>query len=91
MATIPIQLNDTDLEKIDYLIQIGKYKNRSQAIKSMIQSKLEQDVLPKEWDSEKDREIRKKLISQMLQLKDIQIDITSKKSAVELVREQRDR
>ena len=30
MTTIPIQITDAELLKIDYLVRIGQYKNRSQ-------------------------------------------------------------
>lgn len=91
MATIPIQLSETDLEKIDHLILIGKYKNRSQAVKSMLQSKLEQEKVPSEWDTPADKENRQKIISQILQNKHFKIEILSIKNAVDLVRENRDR
>ena len=31
MTTIPIQITDAELLKIDYLVPIGQYKNRSQS------------------------------------------------------------
>lgn len=91
MATFPIQLNDGDLEKIDYLIRIGKYKNRSQAIKSMLQSKLEEEILHLEWDSKEKLDERQQIIQKILNNKNLNIEIISDKSAVDLVREQRDR
>jgi hypothetical protein len=91
MATIPVQLNDIDLAKLDFLIRLGKYKNRTQAIKTIIQSKLEQESFPFEWDSPSDREKRQEIIQQILQNNSLKIEIQSKKNAVELVREQRDR
>ena len=40
-----IKLNEIELQKIDRLIKIGRYKNRSQAIRSFIIDKLEDENL----------------------------------------------
>jgi metal-responsive CopG/Arc/MetJ family transcriptional regulator len=90
MTTFPIQLNDGDLEKIDHLIHLGKYKNRSQAIKSMIQSKLAEEIIPVEWDSSENKEQRQQILNKIFNNKTMNIKITSKKNAEDLVREQRD-
>jgi Arc/MetJ-type ribon-helix-helix transcriptional regulator len=92
MATIPIQLNDVDLKKIDYLVKSGRYKNRSQAIKSMIQEKLTQEVLPFEVDNPDQDELMKKILHDLREKKISGVfTIDSDKSAAELISEDRDR
>ena len=47
MATIPIQLNDTDLQKIDYLVKIGRYKTLERAFgKDGVPALLVEQALP---------------------------------------------
>ena len=31
MTTVSVKLNEDELEKIDYLVKLGRYENRSQA------------------------------------------------------------
>ncbi len=49
MKTIPVPLDDNDLKKIDYLIKIGRYKNRTQAIRNLLQEKLAEEWIIFEW------------------------------------------
>ena len=51
MTTIPIQLNEVDLGKIDYLIKIGRYKNCSQALRFLIQDRLSQETIQFEFEN----------------------------------------
>lgn len=91
MITIPIKLNELDLEKIDYLIKVGRYKNRSQAIKTMLQEKLKQELISFEEENDQDEKKRKDALAQMLKLSKLEIQFLTKKTAVELVNEERER
>ena len=91
MATIPIHLEDSDLKKIDYLIKTGRFKNRSQVIKIMLRSKLDQEGFPLEWENEDQERQRQHILQQLLPRKDIQIQWRTGKNSVEQVRESRDR
>ncbi len=91
MTTIPIQLSDIDLEKIDRLVKLGRYKNRSQAIKAMLREKLDQETIIFEWENEKDKDVQAQILKLALSKKDSILTWKSPKSAVELIREDRDR
>ena len=45
MSAIPVKLSAAIIEKIDYLVKIGKYKNRSQAIREFIAKALVEETL----------------------------------------------
>ncbi len=91
MTTIPIQLSDIDLEKIDRLVKLGRYKNRSQAIKAMLREKLDQETIIFEWENEKDKDVQAQILKLALSKKDSILTWKSPKSAEELIREDRDR
>lgn len=93
MNAIPIKLSSSVIEKIDYLIKIGKYKNRSQAIREFISRALENETL-----FEIEEEINISKITKLLDFtlhknkgKDSIIEIVTSKTAEELVAEGRER
>ena len=93
MNAIPIKLSSNVIEKIDYLIKRGKYKNRSQAIREFILRALENETL---FEIEKEINISKitKLLDFTLNTnkgKDSIIEIMTSKTAEELVAEGRER
>ncbi|MHA1520723.1 MAG: hypothetical protein ACTSRK_11120 [Promethearchaeota archaeon] len=45
MATIPIKLTKVEVSKIDYLVKLGKFKSRNQAIRSFIETSLVQESI----------------------------------------------
>ena len=61
MATIPIKLRDSDVKKIDYLVKIGKYKSRNQAIRSFINKSLEEESFLFEEENPELNSIKEKL------------------------------
>lgn len=61
MANIPIKLSDADVKKIDYLVKIGRYKSRNQAIRSLINKSLEQESFLFEEENPKFDSIKEKL------------------------------
>jgi hypothetical protein len=92
MTTIPVQFNEMELKKIDYLVQIGRYKNRNQAIKGMIHDKLSEQVLDFDFENLEEEEKRKKILEKII-AKNIPISFTisSNKTSVELIGEDRER
>ena len=93
MNAIPIKLSSNVIEKIDYLIRSGKYKNRSQAIREFISRALENETL-----FEIEEEINISKITDLVEFtlneskgKDEIIEIATSKTAIELVAEGRER
>lgn len=91
MTTIPIPIEENDLKKIDYLIKIGRYKNRTQAIKALLQEKLAQETIIFEWEKSVDAIPIKKIIDDLTKLSNFSFTIESNKSADELIGEERER
>ena len=92
MTTIPIQITDAELLKIDYLVRIGRYKNRSQAIKSMLQDKLTTELILFEDENDDEETLCQNIITELDKRNHEPIFmINSKKSSAELISEDRDR
>jgi len=89
MATIPIKLNKVEVSKIDYLVRLGKYKSRNQAIRSFIEKSLIQESINLE-DENLDIE---KIKNTLYQLWDLQtafnLTTESNKSLVDMVSQDR--
>ena len=90
-TTIPVPLNDNDLKKIDYLVKIGRYKNRTQAIRALLREKLAQQTIILKGEKTVDENSIKNIISELSNLPEFSFTIKSSKSAVELVGEERER
>ena len=90
MATLPIKLKKSLIEKIDYLVKIGRYPNRSAAIRDILEERLADENYFYE-NSLINRDKIDKAVQNLLKLKDFQIILTSEKSATELVSEGRER
>lgn len=90
MSTFPVKLKKELIEKIDYLVRIGRYPNRSAAIREIIEEKLEDENYFIE-DSIINWEKINKILQELTGLKDFIITFTSEKSATELVSEGRER
>jgi Arc/MetJ-type ribon-helix-helix transcriptional regulator len=91
MTTIPVNLQNPDLKKIDYLIKCGKFKNRSQAIRSMIRSKLDQEILPFELKIEEEEELKNEVLAELLNNPEVKFTWKTDKNSVELVQDMRNR
>lgn len=89
MATIPIKLNKVEVSKIDYLVKMGKYKSRNQAIRSFIEKSLIQESINLEDDNLDIEKIKNTLY----QLWDLQpafnLTTESNKSLVDMVSQDR--
>lgn len=90
MATYPIKLKKELVEKIDYLVQLGRYPNRSTAIREIIEDRLARETYYLEGLS-KTNEIIKPILQNLIKLDNFEIRLKSKKSATELVSEGRER
>jgi Arc/MetJ-type ribon-helix-helix transcriptional regulator len=90
MGTIPVQLPDPDLQKIDLLINLGKYKNRTQAIREIIHSKLTQESLSLDFENAQEIAQEKKIIQEILESGPVELKWKEKRSAAELLRMDRD-
>jgi len=91
VPTIPIPLDENEINKIDYLVKIGRYKNRTQALKALIQEKLAQETIIFDWEKSSDEIAKKKIIQELIKLPEFSFSIKSAKSAEELIGEERER
>ena len=89
MATIPIKLNKVEVSKIDYLVKLGKYKSRNQAIRSFIQISLLQESINLEDDNPEIENIKKKLYLLWDSHPEFNLTTKSNKSLVDLVSQDR--
>jgi Arc/MetJ-type ribon-helix-helix transcriptional regulator len=68
MTTIPIKIDDVELRKIDHLVKIGRFKNRSQAIRSFIRDKLiDETLLPDQVDPETEKRYSEILAKELVE------------------------
>jgi Arc/MetJ-type ribon-helix-helix transcriptional regulator len=79
MATIPLKLKDTDIKKIDYLVKIGRYKSRNQAIRSLIDRSLKEEALLFEEDDSQFKSTKEELFRIWEETGGISIKILNKK------------
>jgi Arc/MetJ-type ribon-helix-helix transcriptional regulator len=91
MPIIPIPLEEEEINKIDYLVKTGRYKNRIQVIKALIQEKLAQETIIFDWEESPDEIAKKKIIQELVKLPEFSFSIKSAKSAEELIGEERGR
>jgi Arc/MetJ-type ribon-helix-helix transcriptional regulator len=92
MITIPVQVNEIDVKKIDSLVRLGRFKNRNQAIKSMLQERLAYETLTLDVEDVDEENRRQKLIQEWSQ-KQVRIKFTirTNQDAPELIGEDRER
>lgn len=88
MATIPINLDDEIIRKLDNLIAKGIYKNRTEAIRDQIKIGLQKLQLVTFPERSSQHELALKKLLQMGKYPDL---LKTKKSAVDLVAEGRER
>lgn len=89
MATLPVKLKKELIEKIDYLVKIGRYANRSTAIREILEEKLVNETFLLNESLIIEEQIRP-ILQEMSKIKDFNINLKSKKSATELVSEGRE-
>lgn len=91
MSVLPVKLEREDVKRLDTLVKLGVFKNRSQAIRSILREQLEKKV---EALPQADLSGVTPVVDLMLRLasKGVKVvRISSRKSAAELVREGRHR
>jgi Arc/MetJ-type ribon-helix-helix transcriptional regulator len=93
MTSVLIPISDIELEKIDYLVRMGKYKNRAQAIKALLKIGITHTYVTFEWEhiEEEEEEASRELLENMVKSAKPIITIQSSKSAHELISEDRAR
>lgn len=90
MKVIPIKLSDEIIKKIDFLIQTKKYPNRSVAIRQLLEKIVKrEEFFYKNVDLNK-QEIEK-IVNQLMQEKEVILDIAPSKTAAEIIAEGRGR
>ncbi len=89
MITIPVPLMESDLARLDYLVKSGRYKNRTQAIVAILRAGIQAQMIPFEWERPDEKDASAKLLEKMLKTPDLNFAIQSKKSAHELLGEER--
>ncbi|MHA1300710.1 MAG: ribbon-helix-helix domain-containing protein [Candidatus Helarchaeota archaeon] len=89
-TTVPIKLKKEIIEKIDYLVKMGRYPNRSVAIRQILEEKLSLENYIFE-DFILIKEKIKPMLNKAMEIPDLNIKLKSKKSATELVSEGRER
>ncbi|MHA1675382.1 MAG: hypothetical protein ACTSYI_17360 [Promethearchaeota archaeon] len=89
MATIPIKLTKVEVSKIDYLVKLGKYKSRNQAIRSFIKISLLQESINLEDHNPDTERIKNELYQLWDSQPEFNLTTKNKKSLVDLVSQDR--
>jgi hypothetical protein len=91
MITVPVQLAESDIEKVDYLVKIGRYKNRSQALKAMLSDRIGQEAQVFEWDIPTDPKKYEKVLKEFIKMPKILFSSKEGKPLVKYLSEERER
>lgn len=91
MATIPLNIDEADLKKIDYLVKKGLFKNRSQALRNLLLEQLNHINLPFEWEEKESDEKVNYVVRKLLNIPNQKLIIKSDKPASQLIQEERER
>jgi len=84
MAVVPIRLSKDQVRRINLLIKLGIYSNRSEAIKSMLERNMDLEVQRHLANPRVER-----LVQALLAYRRGSLQLTTKKTAVELIAEGR--
>ena len=91
MTTVPIQLKEADISKIDYPVKMGKFKSRNQAIRALIEESLAREEIDLN-ESDPKTLVEKEQFFQLLdQMPHFQLCLKGNKSIADLVSKDRDR
>ena len=90
MPVIPIKLESNLVEKLDALVGVGKFKNRSQAIREILNDRLAREGIVPQADKEREKRINR-VIQLMQSQKQPFFHIITEKTAVDLIAEGRER
>jgi len=90
MPVIPIKLESNLVEKLDALVGVGKFKNRSHAIREILNDRLAREGIVPQADKEREKRINR-VIQLMQSQKQPFFHIITEKTAVDLITEGRER
>jgi Arc/MetJ-type ribon-helix-helix transcriptional regulator len=92
MITIPVQIYEIELVKIDTLVKLGRFKSRNQAIRSMLLERLSSETIILPDDTPEKAQKRQQIIKDF-EIKKIPFEIIliESKSAANLISEERER
>ena len=85
MTTIPIQLKDAEIHKIDYLVKIGKYKSRNQALKQLVEESLSRQKIQLEEEIQENNDERMRLFELLDRCGGFRLTLTTKELAADLI------
>jgi Arc/MetJ-type ribon-helix-helix transcriptional regulator len=91
MAIIPIKLKEADVSKIDYLVKLGKYRSRNQAILAFIQNSLVQEPINLDEQNPEIETIRTKLFEIWDAQSEFVFSLKNGKSLVDIIANDRER
>jgi len=89
MKNVSIKIDDIIVEQLDFLVKKGKYKSRNEALRSMIKNSIEKEMSTIKIN-EMDIENINKMVAYFKKER-VSLTISSKKTAVDLVNEGRER
>jgi len=88
MTVVPIRLSRQDARKLDLLVKLGLYNNRTEAMRAMIQAKADEQ-LSRYLLNDRMKEALNELLEAEKRHGKNPLRITSEKSAAEIVAESR--
>ena len=91
MGTVPVKLQVALIEKLDAFVRMGKFKNRSEAIRQILRQYLERVPMTGPLSDEPNINQISSVVNLMLTKKKPVFNITSRKTAAKLVKEGRER
>ncbi|MHA2364336.1 MAG: hypothetical protein ACXAC7_10285 [Candidatus Hodarchaeales archaeon] len=89
MPVIPINLDEDIIKKVEILIKMGKYKNRTEALRDQITKGIERMSIFEE--DEKQNEVVEAIVERLLRIDKPLNLLKTEKSAVDLISEGRER
>jgi Arc/MetJ-type ribon-helix-helix transcriptional regulator len=88
MTVVPIRLSRKDARKLDLLVRLGLYKNRTEAMRAMIEATADEQ-LNRRILTDRVKEALSELLQAEKRHGENPLRITSKKTAAEIVAESR--
>jgi Arc/MetJ-type ribon-helix-helix transcriptional regulator len=89
VTVVPIRLSRQDARKLDLLVKLGVYRNRTEAIRAMIHAKADEHVSRYMFD-EKVLRVLDELLKQETRTKASPLRILTDKTAAQIVAEGRE-
>jgi hypothetical protein len=86
-----VKVCEIKLNNIDYLVNIGRYKNRSQAILNMFDEKLATEALPLDFKDKREYIKCTEIVAELKKIPAINFKSVSRKPLAETIAEERER